>query len=470
MAIPTSVKNVSSQGGQDTQPFCKGPFAMMTLLFFLWGFMTVWNDILIPRFKEAFALNYFQAMLVQFAFFGAYTVGSLIYYAISVVSGDPINRIGYKNGVIIGLLMAALGSGLFYPSAVMQSYPFFLVSLFIVGLGFAMLQIAANPYVTILGPERTASSRLNLSQGVNSFGTTIGPVIGGWLIFNVFTSPNAHGADSAKIPYLCLAGLFLLCAGIFRMAHLPNFVNTEHLTRGSGALRHPHTLLGMVAIFMYVGGEVTVGSAIVNFLGTPRLGGLPSETAARFLAFYWGGLMIGRFMGASVLSDLSPAWKRGLAILIPLGAFLGIGLLSGWSTASHYGVFLAVLAIAFLVGASSAHRMLALFSGIIITLLAIGMFSSGEMAKWTILAVGLFCSVMWSNIFSLAIEGLGALKSQASSLLVMSVCGGAILPPLQGALADRIGIQYSFVVPMLAFAYVAFYGLYGYRAGRKPAS
>lgn len=465
MAIPMS-SNRAAQSENTEQPFRSGPFAMMTLLFFLWGFMTVWNDILIPRFKEAFALNYFQAMLVQFAFFGAYTVGSLIYYAVSVVSGDPINRIGYKNGVIIGLLMAAFGSGLFYPSAVMHSYPFFLVALFIVGLGFAMLQIAANPYVTILGPERTASSRLNLSQGVNSFGTTIGPVIGGWLIFNVFTSPAAHGADSAKIPYLCLAAIFLLCAGIFRMAQLPNFTNTEHLSRGSGALKHPHTMLGMVAIFMYVGGEVTVGSALVNFLGTPRLGAIALEEATRFLAFYWGGLMIGRFMGACALSDLSCRWKKWLIVLIPLGACVCVGLLSGWSNASRYGVFLVVLAIAFLAGASSAHRMLALFAGIIMALLAIGMFSYGELAKWTILAVGLFCSVMWSNIFSLAIEGLGALKSQASSLLVMSVCGGALLPPLQGALADRIGIQYSFIVPMVAFAYVAFYGLYGYRAGR----
>ena len=178
----------------------RGPFTIMTVLFFMWGFMTVWNDVLIPRFKEAFTLSYFEAMLVQFAFFGAYGIGSLIYYIISMVSGDPINRIGYKNGVIIGLLIAATGSALFYPAAVLTSYPFFLIALFIVGLGFAMLQIAANPYVTILGPEETASSRLNLSQAFNSFGTTIGPIIGGWLIFTFFTSKDAHGADSVKIP------------------------------------------------------------------------------------------------------------------------------------------------------------------------------------------------------------------------------------------------------------------------------
>src|SRR5579862_3431103 len=172
------------------------PFAIMTVLFFMWGFMTVWNDVLIPRFKETFTLNYFQAMLVQFAFFGAYGIGALVYFIISTVSGDPINRIGYKNGVIVGLLIAAAGSALFFPAAALTSYPFFLVALFIVGLGFAMLQIAANPYVTILGPEKTAPSRLNLSQAFNSSGTTIGPIIGGWLIFNKI----AHGADSTKVP------------------------------------------------------------------------------------------------------------------------------------------------------------------------------------------------------------------------------------------------------------------------------
>jgi FHS family L-fucose permease-like MFS transporter len=192
--------NSTGAAAASTQPASnqtyRGPFAIMTILFFMWGFMTVWNDVLIPRFKEAFTLSYFQAMLVQFAFFGAYGIGSLIYYIISMTSGDPINRIGYKNGVIIGLLIAALGSVLFYPAALATSYLFFLVALFVVGLGFAMLQIAANPYVTILGPEATASSRLNLSQAFNSFGTTIGPIIGGWLIFTILSNKEAHGADS----------------------------------------------------------------------------------------------------------------------------------------------------------------------------------------------------------------------------------------------------------------------------------
>jgi FHS family L-fucose permease-like MFS transporter len=442
----------------------------MTILFFMWGFMTVWNDVLIPRFKEAFTLTYFQAMLVQFAFFGAYGVGSAIYYVISLISGDPINRIGYKNGVILGLLIAAFGSAMFYPAAVMNSYPFFLLALFVVGLGFAMLQIAANPYVTILGPERTASSRLNLSQAFNSFGTTIGPIIGGWLIFTFFTSKDAHGADSVKIPYLCFAAVFVLLAVFFAFAHLPAFTNTEQITRGLGALKHPHTALGMLAIFMYVGGEVAVGSAIINFLGTEKLGGLGHEAAAGYLAYYWGGLMVGRFMGAFALSDMRKPLKHALVVAVPIIAFGTIFATAGLSNALHYGLPLAVLLVAFFLGEASANRMLALFSAVIIAMLLTGMFTSGEVAKWSVLGVGLFCSVMWSNIFSLAIEGLGPLKSQASSLLVMAILGGAILPPIQGAVADKFGIQISFIVPMLAFAYIAFYGIYGYRAGRDLKS
>jgi FHS family L-fucose permease-like MFS transporter len=465
----------------------RGPFTIMTVLFFMWGFMTVWNDILIPRFKEAFTLNYFQAMLVQFAFFGAYATGGLVYYIISMTSGDPINKIGYKNGVIIGLLIAAAGSALFFPAAQMTSYPFFLLALFIVGLGFAMLQIAANPYVTILGPERTASSRLNLSQAFNSFGTTIGPIIAGWLIFSVFIHPGAHGADSVKIPYLGFAAAFILLAVFFKFAHVPSFTNTEQIGKGAGVLKYPHAVLGMLAIFMYVGGEVAVGSAIVNFLGTPKLGGIAKENASSYLAFYWGGLMIGRFMGAFALSDMRKTLKHVLVVLVPMAAFLVILLLPkigpalhqdwpratelcSFANAMHYGLSLLILLIAFFLGESSPNRMLALFSGVIIVLLATGMLTAGETAKWAILGIGLFCSVMWSNIFSLAIEGLGPLKSQASSLLVLAILGGAVLPPLQGAVADWMGIQFSFIVPVFAFAYIAFYGLYGYRAGRTTTA
>ncbi len=404
----------SQQAGNQTY---RGPFAIMTILFFMWGFMTVWNDVLIPRFKEAFTLSYFQAMLVQFAFFGAYGIGSLIYYIISMTSGDPINRIGYKNGVIIGLLIAATGSALFYPAAVATSYPFFLVALFIVGLGFAMLQIAANPYVTILGPEETASSRLNLSQAFNSFGTTIGPIIGGWLIFTFFTSKDAHGADSVKIPYLCFAGVFVLLAVFFKFAHLPSFTNTESIERGLGALKHPHTALGMLAIFMSVGGEVTVGSAIINYLGLPKLGGLAHEPASKFLAFYWGGLMVGRFMGAFALSAMKKSLKHTLVALVPLVAFITIWVVSARSTIqctyiTRPGPCYRCCWWRFILAKLASTGVLALFSAVTFGLAAHqyvrGRAKTGQVGG--ILGVGLFCSVMWSNIFSLAIEGLSACK------------------------------------------------------------
>ena len=482
-----SDRTVSSPGESAGQTY-RGPFAIMTILFFMWGFITVWNDILIPRFKEAFTLGYRQAMLVDSAFFGGYGLGALIYLLISMFSGDPINRIGYKNGVIVGLLITASGCGIFYPAAVTISYPLFLLGLCVIGLGLAIVQIAANPYVTILGPERTASSRLNLSQAFNSFGTTLGPIIGGFLVFTYFTSKDAHGAAAVKVPYIGFAIAFVVLAIFFKFAHVPNFTNPEKINRGWGALKHPHTALGMLAIFMYVGGEVTVGSLIINFLAEPQIAGLTHAAASPYVSYYWGGLMIGRFMGAFALSDLRNTIKHTLVILVPVVAFFVILNLAAiarllnqdwaphaaevcsFANAWHYGVLLAVLLIAFFLGGANPHRMLALFSVIIIILLGFGILTNGGSAKWAILGVGLFCSVMWSNIFSLAIEGLGPLKSQGSSLLVMAVIGAAILPYYQGRLADKFSLQFSFVVPMAAFAYIAFYGLYGYRAGRPKES
>jgi FHS family L-fucose permease-like MFS transporter len=259
-----------------------------------------------------------------------------------------------------------------------------------------------------------------------------------------------------------------LLAIFFKFAHLPSFTNAEQIGKGIGALKYPHTVLGMVAIFMYVGGEVAIGSAIVNFLGTPKLGHLTNEVATKYLSFYWGGLMIGRFMGAFALSSLRGWLKHTLVVAAPVASFVAVAVLSDMHNAICYGLPLLLLLVMFFIGESSPHRMLALFSGVIIALLAAGILTEGQWAQWSILGIGLFCSVMWSNIFSLAIEGLGPLKSQASSLLVMAILGGALLPPAQGAVADYFGIQASFIVPMIAFAYVAFYGVYGYRAGRKP--
>lgn len=457
--IPNSAQ-AANNVEKDSAISYKKPFAAMTVLFFLWGFLMTWNDLLIPRFKDAFHLNYFQAMLVQLAYAGGYAIGSLAYYLISVFIGDPIRRIGYKNGIVVGLFLTTLGTALFFPAAEEVSYGFFLSALSVIGLGFAMIQIAANPYVIALGAARTASSRLNLASGFNSVGTTIGPVLGGWLIFQVFARPNEHSMEALEIPYLCCSGLFLLLAIAFGFAKLPRLESQGRIVVGWGALAYPHTVLGVVAIFMYVGSEVSIGSSIVNFLGLPKIAGLSHASASRFLAFYWGGLMAGRFMGAIALSDLNPRLKTLLLISIPAGV-LGIATATaGWSNAAHYGVCLTVLICAFYGGKANPPRLLSIFSIVNIALLATGSITAGLVAFWAILGTGLFCSIMWSNIFSLAIEGLGPFQSQASSLLIMAILGAAVIPPIQGAVADRWGIQLSYVVPIIALAYVAFYGFY----------
>ena len=490
-SIPTASATATSSSSGNGQAY-RGSFAIMTSLFFLWGFMTVFNDILIPRFKEAFTLSYFQAMLVQFAFFGAYFVGSLIYFIISITTGDPIAKLGYKNGVVIGLLVAATGSALFWPAAVAMSYPMFLIALFIVGLGFAMLQIAANPYVTILGPEKTASSRLNLAQGFNSIGTTIGPIVGGFLIYQYFAPHNAHGADSVKVPYLMFSIVFVVLAVIFFFIRLPH-IGEGQIKRGAGALKHPHVVLGVVAIFMYVGGEVSVGSAIINFLGQPTVAGLTAVEASKYVSLYWGGLMIGRFMGAVELSEMKKANKQIMLMVIPLLAYLllwaakscpmdalqnhsvgdilsqwGKSFRANWSVFQLYLPFIGLCWLLFQFGKGLAGRTLTIFSLTVVALLLTAILLGGKMAMWCIVAIGLFTSIGWSNTFSLALEGTGVLKSQVSSLLVMAILGGAILPPVQGYIADATkNLQLSFSVPLIAYAYVAFYGAIGHRIGRN---
>lgn len=447
----------------------RGSFAVMTSLFFLWGFMTVFNDLLIPRFKAAFTLSYFEAMLVQFAFFGAYFVGSVLYFAISVAAGDPIARIGYKRGVILGLLVSATGSAVFWPAATIGSYPLFLGGLFVVGLGFAMLQIAANPYVTILGPERTASSRLNLAQGFNSVGTTLGPVVGGFLIFRYFARADAPGAEAVKVPYLAFASLFVLVAIVLAFLHLPD-IGGGRIGRGAGALRHPHVVLGIVAIFLYVGGEVSVGSAIISFLGQKNVAGLGELEASHYVSLYWGGLLLGRFMGAVELSELRPALKRILLAAIPLAGLALVAVLCGRQWLLPYAPLVAGCWLMFRIGNGKPGRTLAVFALAVTALLAAAIAGRGALAMWGVIGVGLFTSVGWSNTFSLAIEGTGPDKSQASSLLVMAILGGALLPPLQGWIADRLSLHASFLVPLVAYAYVAFYGAKGCRIGRTSST
>lgn len=478
--------NISSSSGrsvpasqENTGQTYRGPFAVMTVLFFMWGFITVLNDILIPRLQDAFSLSNYKIMFVQTAFFGAYFTGSLLYFIISATAGDPIARIGYKNGVVIGLLLAAIGSAMFWPAATIPSYPFFLAALFVVGLGLTMLQIAANPYVTILGPERTASSRLNLAQAFNSVGTTIGPLIGGRLIYQYFARTGANGAESVRIPYLAFCIVFALIAIVFFFLKLPH-VGEGKIEPGMGALKYPHVVLGVVAIFMYVGGEVSIGSQIIKFLGEPNVAGLTALEATQYVSLFWGGMLIGRFMGSVELSEMAPMKKQVLLALIPIGGFLLFWLMrswdidhhnfdfaGGWAIVKNYLPLLFLCWLLFQFGQAKAARTLLIFSVTIVVLLAAAIVMGGRMAMWCVVGVGLFTSIGWSNTFSLALEGTGIYKSQVSSLLVMAILGGAVLPPILGKVADHSSRQLAFIVPLIAYAYVGFYGWKGYKIGRS---
>lgn len=435
----------------------------------MWGFITVLNDILIPHLKAVFELTYLEAMLVQFAFFGAYFIGGLLYFLISMISGDPISKIGYKNGIIIGLLMSALGTILFYPAAHFQFYGFFLTALFVLGLGFAMLQIAANPYVAILGPESSASSRLNLSQGFNSFGTTIGPILGGFFIFEYFKNTD-NGADSVVVPYLVLTAMLLFLAIAIKGAKLPRFVNVTHAIKGAGALKFRQLRLGAIAIFLYVGAEVAIGSFLISYLGLEKIAGFTEAQASPFVSFYWGGAMIGRFLGAISLSAIDKKKKYISMLFVSVLAFsvvyLAVYLKTGVSFEQiiPYVVFLLLNYFAFIIGKSLPGRTLSIFALAPIVLLLVGIFGSHLWAMWAILGIGIFNSIMWSNIFTMAIKGLGDFTSQGSSILVMFIVGGAILPPIQGAVADLVGVQLSFFVPMLSYVYLAYYGWKGHLA------
>lgn len=439
------------------------PLVTITLLFFMWGFITCMNDILIPYLKELFQLSYVGSLLVQFCFFGAYFVGSLVYFLISYTKGDPINRVGYKKGILFGILLAALGCILFYPAATFASYPLFLTALFVLGLGFTVLQITANAYVSLLGSEDSASSRLNLTQAFNAFGTTIAPILGGHLIFELFSAADgSFSASATRIPYLIFGGILLLVALLIAYVKLPSFKAEEaEQVKGFGVLKFTHLKLGVVAMFCYVGAEVAIGSFIISFLKETK--GMEELVSKNYLSLYWGGAMIGRFLGAISLNHtLSQSKKIVYMLATSVAVFLLIFSIVNLSFAeiSFFLVFIAMNFLAFFIGKSAPARTLAIFSSVNVLLLAFAMLSSGDMAVYSILGIGLFNSIMFSNIFTLSIAKLGSYTSQGSSLLVMAILGGAIMPLVQAAIADQIGVHHSFVLPLLCYIYILYFGMY----------
>lgn len=429
------------------------------------------NDLLIPHLKDSFELSYLQSMLVQTAFFGAYFIVSIIYFLTSTTIGDPISKIGYRNGIVAGLAICALGCGLFAPAANMVSYPMFLVALFILASGVTIIQIAANPFVAILGAEKTASSRLNMAQGLNSLGYTIAPVVGGALIFG-----STHvGPESVVAPYMVLGGAFLFLGTAFFLVRLPALGVSKNSKGGGDLLRRPYFVAGMLAIFFYVGGEVAVGSVFINYLGLEDVKGFAPHTADKFLAFYWGSLMIGRFVGAISLSDMASVGKKvGWMILATAigSAVIFVVSFKNWQTgevvlrfgdAVPYAGLLLLNLLFFYLGRSKPSRMVGLFSLAAIGLLVAATTARGDLAMWSLIGVGLLNSIMWSNIFTLSIQGLKERASQGSSLLVMMILGGAIVPPVQGALADAWGLRASMWLIVGCYVYLAAFGIFGRR-------
>jgi len=439
------------------------PMVTLTLLFFMWGFITCMNDILIPYLKQLFSLTFFESMLVQFCFFGAYFIGSLVYFIVSSKWGDPVNQIGYKKSIIAGIILSALGCALFWPAATSSLYGLFLGALFVLGLGFTILQITANAYVSLLGPEHGASSRLNLTQAFNSLGTTIAPVLGGHLIFEFFADGDTISPQATRIPYIIFAAILLLVAVLISAVKLPNFetADEEKEVKGLGALKFTHLRLGVLGIFCYVGAEVAIGSFIISFL--EQVMGYTESISKNYLALYWGGAMIGRFLGAIYLNHGIPFGKKliymiGIAAIVFLLIFSLVDL--SFSQVSFFLLFIVLNIVGFLIGKAAPARTLAIFAGISALLLASGTINAGTYAMYSILGIGIFNSIMFSNIYTLSIAGLGKYTSQGSSLLVMAILGGAIIPVIQGALADHLGVQLSLILPIACYVYIFAFGVY----------
>jgi MFS transporter, FHS family, L-fucose permease len=426
MAIQSAGKNVTTNELATTN---RAAMAMVTTLFFMWGLLTSLNDILVPHLKSIFDLNYAEVMLIQFCFFSAY-------FVFAFPSGKLIEKIGYKSSMVAGLFTMGVGAFLFIPAASVPAFALFLSALIVLAAGMTILQVSANPYVAALGPEKTASSRLNLAQAFNSLGTTIAPVLGGWLILS--SAPKTtdeiramsdatraafrlHEASSVKIPYLGLALCLLLLGAVIWKFKLPAFSGAGDKSGADAGApktsiwRHRRLILGAIGIFVYVGAEVSIGSFLVNYLSGSEIGAMTVKTAAGYVSLYWGGAMIGRFIGSGLLQKVRTGTVLGCAAIV---AFL-----------------------------------------LVITTMS----SFGSLAVWSIVAVGLFNSVMFPSIFTLGIEGLGPLTGKGSGVLVAAIVGGALIPELQGIVADHIGIHHAFFLPAICYLYITYFAFFGSR-------
>ena len=445
--------------------------ALYTLIsvFFFWGFVAASNDILIPVFKKAFDLSQSQSQFVSIAFYISYTVGSLIYMGISLLmKQDLVNKIGYKNGLALGLVISALGTLLFYPAANTSSYPLMLAGLFTVGLGFSLQQTVANPLAIALGPIKTGSQRLTMAGGINNFGTTIGPLIVSFAIFGSTASGSTDiSIESVKIPYLILGAAFLILALLLKFSSLPEHPENieeskdEKKSSKKSALNYPQLVLGMIAIFLYVGVEVSTASNLPAYMESKL--GFAIADIAPYISLYWASLMIGRWTGAVEAFTNNMNTQKILRFLAPylaFGVFLLVNAIAKHDLAPFYvyGLIILVLIAADIASKGDPARMLLIFSSLGIFALFTGMFTSGMISVYAFTSVGLFCSTLWPCIFTLAVCGLGKHTSQGSSFLIMMIMGGGIISWLQGTVSESIGIQSSYIVGVFCFAYLAFYG------------
>ncbi|EGF1230141.1 sugar MFS transporter [Campylobacter jejuni] len=385
----------------------------LTALFFVMGFITVLNDILIPHLKVIFELNHFESALVQFCFFGAYFVTGGVF-------GKLLEKIGYPVGIVLGFILTAIGCVLFYPAASMASYSIFLGAFFILASGVVLLQTAGNPFVTLLAPGKEATA-LTLVQAFNSLGTTLGPIFGAAFILSdtVKYASKLEEAQSVQIPYLAIAGILILLAIVIYLLKLPDIrkrtevVNEENYDKKESLFEYPHFVLGAAAIFFYVGAEVSIGSFLI--LTMEKFANIKEITAAKYIAYYWGGAMIGRFIGSFIMTKIAP------------------------------------------------NKCLAFNSIINICLIIIAILIGGKIAMIALLVIGLFNSIMFPTIFSLATKKLGKFTSRASGLISMAIVGGALIPPVQGLVADYFNLLISYIVPLLCYFYILFFAFRGYK-------
>ncbi len=453
-------------------------FGTLISVFFFWGFVAASNDILIPVFKEKLHLEQWQSQMISFAFYVAYTVGSIIYFFVSKASGgDILNRLGYKNGISLGLIISAVGTLLFYPAAQTASFPLMITGLFIVGLGFSLQQTAANPLAIIMGDPKSVSQRLSMAGGVNNFGTTIGPLLVSIAIFgSVSAKSSVASIESIKTPYLILGAAFVIVAIIFKFSSIPNKINLDAVAASeavagggvvvekSSPLKYAQLALGMLGIFFYVGVEVSTASNLPEFMRQKLH--TPTESIAPFVSLYWASLMIGRWTSSVGAFGVSKSVQQVLNFIMPylaFGVFLAVNSIAGHDITPFYiyAIVIVAMIIGTLLSKGNPARQLLIFSLMAITALFIGMLSSGMTSVYAFISVGLFCSTLWPCIFTLAIAGLGKHTNEGASFLIMMIMGGGFISLLQGYVsADRfLGIQWSYLVGVVCFAYLAFYAI-----------